>query len=238
MRTASLEPPFDATAPHCPHFGTCGGCSLQGVSYDTQLTYKVGATAQLLARVGGLDAAAVATSAAAPVAAPAGERLAYRSKMQLTFGSRVWQQHGSSAGCTPSTSTSSSTSSTVQVQERVLPPAQAAGLSAAAAPHSGWTPPPGGQVVQGWALGYLLPGSSDVVMPLQECALVVRTQRTQRTSAPPCAGKRAGALQWGRCALLPCMHASPQAVPRTLCIASHCNTTSALASLPTHGSVI
>lgn len=30
-----------------------------------------------------------------------------------------------------------------------------------------------GQVVQGWGLGYYLPGSNSVVVPVQECSLVV-----------------------------------------------------------------
>ena len=36
----SLSPPASAVTPPCPHFGPCGGCSLQGISYEAQLREK------------------------------------------------------------------------------------------------------------------------------------------------------------------------------------------------------
>lgn len=41
--------------PPCPHFGLCGGCSLQHISYDTQLTLKTGYLTETLRRVGKID---------------------------------------------------------------------------------------------------------------------------------------------------------------------------------------
>ena len=39
-KTAVLRPSPDAAEPPCPHFGPCGGCSLQGLQYGAQLAAK------------------------------------------------------------------------------------------------------------------------------------------------------------------------------------------------------
>jgi len=46
--------PVRRSAP-CPHFGTCGGCQLQHLSYPAQLEVKAGFISDSLARVGGID---------------------------------------------------------------------------------------------------------------------------------------------------------------------------------------
>lgn len=43
--------------PFCPIYRRCGGCSCQHMTYDTSLRFKQDQVQQLLARVGGLDAA-------------------------------------------------------------------------------------------------------------------------------------------------------------------------------------
>ncbi len=39
-KVATVEPSPDAATPQCPHFGACGGCSLQGLQYGAQLAAK------------------------------------------------------------------------------------------------------------------------------------------------------------------------------------------------------
>lgn len=64
---ARVEPP-------CPHYGHCGGCSWQHLSYPAQLAYKAETVHRLLA----------AESALPPVASPS--PWLYRTKVELSFG--------------------------------------------------------------------------------------------------------------------------------------------------------
>jgi 23S rRNA (uracil1939-C5)-methyltransferase len=41
--------------PPCPHFGDCGGCNLQHMSYGEQLRSKAGILADNLRRIGGFE---------------------------------------------------------------------------------------------------------------------------------------------------------------------------------------
>jgi 23S rRNA (uracil1939-C5)-methyltransferase len=50
-----LEPAPDRVTPHCRHFGSCGGCSLQHLSHESQLAAKGRIVADELARIGGVD---------------------------------------------------------------------------------------------------------------------------------------------------------------------------------------
>ena len=43
------------TSPHCQHFGLCGGCKWQNMSYDHQLYYKQREVENNLKRIGNLD---------------------------------------------------------------------------------------------------------------------------------------------------------------------------------------
>jgi 23S rRNA (uracil1939-C5)-methyltransferase len=62
----------------CPHFGRCGGCRLQHVAYDAQLTFKAKQVADALQRLGGLRDAPLR-----PIIG-ADETLGYRNKMEFT----------------------------------------------------------------------------------------------------------------------------------------------------------
>lgn len=64
-------------APPCPHYGTCGGCTLQHLSYDEQLAWKRRIVADALARIGGVDAPLPEV-----VASP--ERTRYRNRVTFT----------------------------------------------------------------------------------------------------------------------------------------------------------
>jgi 23S rRNA (uracil1939-C5)-methyltransferase len=50
-----LEPSPERVEPRCPHFGTCGGCSLQHMEPDAQVAAKERALLDALARIGGVE---------------------------------------------------------------------------------------------------------------------------------------------------------------------------------------
>ncbi|WP_395147318.1 23S rRNA (uracil(1939)-C(5))-methyltransferase RlmD [Moraxella atlantae] len=70
------NPSPERQTPPCPHFGVCGGCSLQHWQPDGQIAFKQSVLAELLAHQGGL---------APEVWLPplVGERLGYRTKARL-----------------------------------------------------------------------------------------------------------------------------------------------------------
>lgn len=49
-----LEPSSERTAPECPYFGRCGGCSYQHISYAHQLELKARQVEQAMRRIGRL----------------------------------------------------------------------------------------------------------------------------------------------------------------------------------------
>jgi 23S rRNA (uracil1939-C5)-methyltransferase len=49
-----IAPSVDRVAPQCPHFGTCGGCHYQHISYEAQLAAKKEILCETLERVGKL----------------------------------------------------------------------------------------------------------------------------------------------------------------------------------------
>ena len=51
-----IEPSPDRNEPHCPHFGVCGGCHFQHMTYEAQLKAKRTVVADQLQRIGGFDA--------------------------------------------------------------------------------------------------------------------------------------------------------------------------------------
>jgi len=56
---AQLEKVLDASphrvAPRCPHFGVCGGCNYQQISYEQQLRFKSEILRETLRRIGGME---------------------------------------------------------------------------------------------------------------------------------------------------------------------------------------
>lgn len=72
------------TPPFCPHFGVCGGCRWQDVSYDMQLHWKREHVLECLGHIAGVGGADVLPAMASPV------RRYYRNKMEFTFSDRRW----------------------------------------------------------------------------------------------------------------------------------------------------
>lgn len=84
--------PFEVE-PVCPHFGSCGGCKLQNMTYEKQVEYKVQQIRDLLKRIGGFESPPVEE----PLLSP--EPFFYRNKMEFSFSDR-----GSSLPSEPSPS--------------------------------------------------------------------------------------------------------------------------------------
>lgn len=74
----------DRTSPLCEHFGICGGCKWQHVTYDKQLAFKQQQVVDNLERIG-----KVALPGVNPIIGSAG-MYNYRNKLEFTFSDRRW----------------------------------------------------------------------------------------------------------------------------------------------------
>lgn len=87
-KIVSIEKPSPSRIePFCPHFGTCGGCTLQNLAYDQQLIIKENYLRQTLQRLGNIDLSEIDVF---PIT-PSPETTFYRSKIELAFGERNGQ---------------------------------------------------------------------------------------------------------------------------------------------------
>ena len=68
----------------CEHFGHCGGCKWQSVSYDQQLAFKKAHVAESLAHIGGVEPDVLHD------VLPAEEIFGYRNKMEFSFSASGW----------------------------------------------------------------------------------------------------------------------------------------------------
>lgn len=74
--SSSSLPEASRARPRCRHFGECGGCRLQDVSYEAQLAAKAESLRGLMERAGW----------AAPInVRPSPEQWFYRNKMEFSF---------------------------------------------------------------------------------------------------------------------------------------------------------
>jgi len=71
-----LEASKERVVPPCPHFGICGGCSLQHLAVDAQLSFKEAAVLENLKHIGQV----VPESVLAPIV---GERFGYRRRARI-----------------------------------------------------------------------------------------------------------------------------------------------------------
>lgn len=72
------------TTPFCDHFGVCGGCKWQHMSYEAQLHFKEKTTRDAFSRLGGLD-----ISTMQPIVGATPIRY-YRNKLEYTASNKRW----------------------------------------------------------------------------------------------------------------------------------------------------
>lgn len=78
------EPSEDRVEPFCPHFGICGGCKWQQMSYPAQLKYKQQQVKDAFDRIGKLDYEEIK-----PILG-SDETRYYRNKLEFTFSNKRW----------------------------------------------------------------------------------------------------------------------------------------------------
>jgi 23S rRNA (uracil1939-C5)-methyltransferase len=76
------------TEAFCEHFGTCGGCKWQHMTYDAQLQFKQKAVAGALSHLAKID-----VSDMLPIV-PSPEDKYYRNKLEYTFSNKRWLNDG------------------------------------------------------------------------------------------------------------------------------------------------
>jgi len=74
----------DRTQPFCQHFGTCGGCTWQNLSYEKQLLFKENQVKEQLERIGRISDIPLQPILRSP------ETLFYRNKIEFTFHPLRW----------------------------------------------------------------------------------------------------------------------------------------------------
>lgn len=76
-----LEPAEIETAPTCPHYGICGGCSMLSVPYDEQISIKKNQLIELFNEAGHTEVAEIEV-----LKSPSPYE--YKNKMEFTFGDK------------------------------------------------------------------------------------------------------------------------------------------------------
>ena len=84
ITTRIVKPSPDRIPAFCQHFGTCGGCKWQDLSYPKQLEYKQQQVIDNLERLGGLTLPSVT-----PIMASQGMQY-YRNKLEFSFCNSRW----------------------------------------------------------------------------------------------------------------------------------------------------
>jgi 23S rRNA (uracil1939-C5)-methyltransferase len=71
--------------PFCDHFGTCGGCRWQHMTYESQLHFKQKHVEDCLTRIGRIQIPGIRPILPSPFTT------GYRNKLEFTFSSRKWK---------------------------------------------------------------------------------------------------------------------------------------------------
>ena len=82
------QPSGYRTVPFCEHFGTCGGCKWQHMTYEAQLKFKQKSVLDALTRIAKID-----VSGALPIVASPADKF-YRNKLEFTFSNKRWLNDG------------------------------------------------------------------------------------------------------------------------------------------------
>ncbi|WP_270089267.1 23S rRNA (uracil(1939)-C(5))-methyltransferase RlmD [Sphingobacterium sp. SYP-B4668] len=84
-RVAALKKPSEfRTTAFCEHFGVCGGCKWQEMTYEGQLKFKQQTVESVLSRIGKIDATSME-----PILGSA-KTTYYRNKLEYTFSNKRW----------------------------------------------------------------------------------------------------------------------------------------------------
>ncbi|GGH08038.1 23S rRNA (uracil(1939)-C(5))-methyltransferase RlmD [Sphingobacterium alkalisoli] len=70
--------------PFCPHFGVCGGCKWQHMTYEAQLQFKQQSVDNALSRIGKVDTSSMENIL------PSQQTEYYRNKLEFTFSNKRW----------------------------------------------------------------------------------------------------------------------------------------------------
>lgn len=81
---AIKKPSPNRIEPVCKHFGVCGGCKWQAMSYESQLTFKQKFVSDALVRIGKLDIPEIT-----PIFGNQ-EAYYYRNKLEFSFSNKKW----------------------------------------------------------------------------------------------------------------------------------------------------
>jgi 23S rRNA (uracil1939-C5)-methyltransferase len=76
------------TQPFCEHFGICGGCKWQHMTYAAQLQFKQKSVNDALSRIAKID-----TTCMLPIVASPSDKY-YRNKLEFTFSNKRWLTDG------------------------------------------------------------------------------------------------------------------------------------------------
>jgi 23S rRNA (uracil1939-C5)-methyltransferase len=76
------------TEPFCEHFGTCGGCKWQHMTYEAQLKFKQKSVADALTRIAKIDVEGMS-----PIIPSPADKY-YRNKLEYTFSNKRWLNDG------------------------------------------------------------------------------------------------------------------------------------------------
>lgn len=79
-----LRPSPHRVTPRCIHFGVCGGCKWQNLSYDAQLKFKQDEVENNLLRIGKFENLEITPILGSP------EEYYYRNKLEFTFSNSRW----------------------------------------------------------------------------------------------------------------------------------------------------
>ena len=88
-RIVTLKQPSEyRTQAFCEHFGTCGGCKWQHMTYEAQLKFKQKSVSDALTRIAKVDIEGML-----PIIASPADKY-YRNKLEYTFSNKRWLYDG------------------------------------------------------------------------------------------------------------------------------------------------
>ncbi len=79
-----ISPSSDRIQPRCEHFGVCGGCKWQMMSYESQLRYKEKQVRDSFERIAKVEVEEFLSILPSP------SPFYYRNKLEFTFGTKAW----------------------------------------------------------------------------------------------------------------------------------------------------